>query len=168
MVTRPGTTARACSRPLRRSSTTIGPELVGFEASEQRLVDAALIELDGTANKSKLGANAILGVSLAVARAAAESAQLPLFRYVGGPNAHVLPVPMMNIVNGGSHADSNVDIQEFMIAPIGAPTYGEALRWGAEVYHSLKGVLNKRGCRPGSATRAASRPTSRATGRRST
>ncbi len=127
----------------------IGPELVGFEASEQRLVDAALIELDGTANKSKLGANAILGVSLAVARAAAESAQLPLFRYVGGPNAHVLPVPMMNIVNGGSHADSNVDIQEFMIAPIGAATYGEALRWGAEVYHSLKGVLNKRGLSTG-------------------
>jgi enolase len=127
----------------------IGPELVGFEASEQRLVDAALIELDGTANKSKLGANAILGVSLAVARAAAESAQLPLFRYVGGPNAHILPVPMMNIVNGGSHADSNVDIQEFMIAPIGAATYGEALRWGAETYHALKGVLNKRGLSTG-------------------
>jgi enolase len=127
----------------------IGPELVGFEASEQRLVDQALIELDGTANKSKLGANAILGVSLAVARAAAESAQLPLFRYVGGPNAHVLPVPMMNIVNGGSHADSNVDIQEFMIAPIGAATYGEALRWGAETYHALKGVLNKRGLSTG-------------------
>jgi len=127
----------------------IGPELVGFEASEQRLVDAALIELDGTANKAKLGANAILGVSLAVARAAAESAQLPLFRYVGGPNAHVLPVPMMNIVNGGSHADSNVDIQEFMIAPIGAATYGEALRWGAETYHSLKSVLNSRGLSTG-------------------
>ncbi|MDX6257763.1 MAG: enolase [Frankiales bacterium] len=127
----------------------IGPELVGFEASEQRLVDQALIELDGTANKSKLGANAILGVSLAVARAAAESAQLPLFRYVGGPNAHVLPVPMMNIVNGGSHADSNVDIQEFMIAPIGAATYGEALRWGAETYHALKGVLSKRGLSTG-------------------
>jgi enolase len=127
----------------------IGPELVGFEASEQRLVDQALIDLDGTANKSKLGANAILGVSLAVARAAAESAQLPLFRYVGGPNAHVLPVPMMNIVNGGSHADSNVDIQEFMIAPIGAATYGEALRWGAETYHALKGVLNSRGLSTG-------------------
>jgi enolase len=127
----------------------IGPELVGFEASEQRLVDAALIELDGTANKAKLGANAILGVSLAVAKAAAESAQLPLFRYLGGPNAHVLPVPMMNIVNGGSHADSNVDIQEFMIAPIGAPTFGDALRWGAEVYHALKGVLNKRGLSTG-------------------
>ena len=127
----------------------IGPELVGFEASEQRLVDQALIDLDGTANKSKLGANAILGVSLAVARAAAESAQLPLFRYLGGPNAHTLPVPMMNIVNGGSHADSNVDIQEFMIAPIGAATYGEALRWGAETYHALKGVLNKRGLSTG-------------------
>jgi enolase len=127
----------------------IGPELVGFEASEQRLVDAALIELDGTANKAKLGANAILGVSLAVAKAAAESAQLPLFRYLGGPNAHTLPVPMMNIVNGGSHADSNVDIQEFMVAPIGAATFGEALRWGAEVYHALKGVLKKRGLSTG-------------------
>ncbi|BEP12286.1 phosphopyruvate hydratase [Acidothermaceae bacterium B102] len=127
----------------------IGPELVGFEASEQRLVDAALIDLDGTANKAKLGANAILGVSLAVARAAAESAQLPLFRYVGGPNAHVLPVPMMNIINGGSHADSNVDIQEFMIAPIGAATYGEALRWGAETYHALKSLLNSRGLSTG-------------------
>lgn len=104
-----------------------------------------MIELDGSANKSVLGANAILGVSLAVARAAADSAGLPLFRYVGGPNAHVLPVPMMNILNGGAHADSNVDIQEFMIAPIGAPSFREALRWGAEVYHTLKGVLKERG-----------------------
>ena len=128
----------------------IGPELVGFEASEQRLVDQALIDLDGTANKSRLGANAILGVSLAVARAAADSAGLPLFRYVGGPNAHVLPVPMMNILNGGAHADSNVDIQEFMIAPIGAPTtFAEALRWGAEVYHSLKSVLKAKGLATG-------------------
>ena len=116
----------------------IGPALVGFEASEQRLVDQALIDLDGTPNKSRLGANAILGVSLAVARAAAESAELPLFRYVGGPNAHVLPVPMMNILNGGAHADTGVDIQEFMVAPIGAATFREALRWGAEVYHALK------------------------------
>jgi enolase len=107
----------------------IGPEMMGFEASEQRLVDAALIDLDGTPDKSKLGANAILGVSLAVARAAAESAELPLFRYLGGPNAHILPVPMMNILNGGAHADSNVDVQEFMIAPIGAATFAEALRW---------------------------------------
>ncbi|WP_309135285.1 phosphopyruvate hydratase [Cellulomonas sp.] len=119
----------------------IAPELIGFEASEQRLVDQALIDLDGTPNKGKLGANAILGVSLAVAKAAADSAELPLFRYVGGPNAHVLPVPMMNILNGGSHADSNVDIQEFMVAPIGATTFREALRTGTEVYHSLKSVL---------------------------
>ena len=127
----------------------IGPEMMGFEASEQRLVDAALIDLDGTPDKSKLGANAILGVSLAVARAAAESAELPLFRYVGGPNAHVLPVPMMNILNGGAHADSNVDVQEFMVAPIGAATFAEALRWGAEVYHSLKSVLKSKGLSTG-------------------
>ncbi len=127
----------------------IHPRLVGFDASEQRLVDAEMIELDGSANKATLGANAILGVSLAVARAAADSAGLPLFRYVGGPNAHVLPVPMMNILNGGAHADSNVDIQEFMIAPIGAPSFREALRWGAEVYHALKGVLKERGLATG-------------------
>jgi enolase len=127
----------------------IAPEVVGFEASEQRLLDARLIELDGTPNKAKFGANAILGVSLAVARAAAESAELPLFRYLGGPNAYLLPVPMMNIVNGGSHADSNVDIQEFMIAPIGAGTFAEALRWGVETYHALKAVLKKRGLSTG-------------------
>jgi enolase len=127
----------------------IAPELIGFEASEQRLVDQALIELDGTPNKGKLGANAILGVSLAVAKAAADSADLPLFRYIGGPNAHVLPVPMMNILNGGSHADSNVDIQEFMVAPIGATTFREALRTGAEVYHSLKSVLKSKGLSTG-------------------
>ncbi|HEV7826306.1 MAG TPA: phosphopyruvate hydratase [Mycobacteriales bacterium] len=127
----------------------IGPELVGFEASEQRLVDAAMLDLDGTADKSRLGANAVLGVSLAVARAAADSAGLPLFRYVGGPNAHVLPVPMMNILNGGAHADSNVDIQEFMIAPIGAPTFREALRWGTETYHALKSVLKAKGLSTG-------------------
>jgi enolase len=123
----------------------IGPELVGFEASEQRLVDQALLDLDGTHNKAKLGANSILGVSLAVARAAADSAELPLFRYVGGPNAHVLPVPMMNILNGGAHADTGVDVQEFMVAPIGAGTFGEALRQGAEVYHALKSVLKEQG-----------------------
>jgi enolase len=123
----------------------IGPELVGYEASEQRLIDQALIDLDGTPDKSALGANAMLGVSLAVARAAAETAGLPLFRYVGGPNAHVLPVPMMNILNGGAHADTSVDIQEFMIAPIGAASFGEALRWGAETYHALKSVLKSRG-----------------------
>ncbi|STD11147.1 Enolase [Dermatophilus congolensis] len=127
----------------------ITPRLLGHDASDQRLVDAEMIALDGTDNKGKLGANAILGVSLAVARAAADSAGLPLFRYVGGPNAHVLPVPMMNILNGGSHADSNVDIQEFMIAPIGASSFKEALRWGAEVYHSLKSVLKERGLATG-------------------
>jgi enolase len=127
----------------------IGPALIGFEASEQRLIDAEMLALDGTPNKSALGANAILGVSLAVARAAAETANLPLFRYIGGPNAHVLPVPMFNILNGGSHADSNVDIQEFMIAPIGASSFREALRWGAEVYHALKSVLKERGLSTG-------------------
>ena len=127
----------------------IGPELVGFEASEQRLVDQTLLDLDGTPNKAKLGANAILGVSLAVARAAADSADLPLFRYVGGPNAHLLPVPMMNILNGGAHADTNVDIQEFMIAPVGAATFREALRQGAEVYHALKSVLKGKGLATG-------------------
>jgi len=127
----------------------IGPALVGFEASEQRLVDQALIDLDGTPTKSRLGANALLGVSLAVARAAAESAELPLFRYVGGPNAHLLPVPMMNILNGGAHADTGVDVQEFMVAPIGAATFREALQWGAEVYHALKSVLKEKGLATG-------------------
>ena len=127
----------------------IEPEIVGLSASDQRFLDQALIDLDGTHNKGKIGANAILGVSLAVAKAAAESAGLPLYAYLGGPNAHVLPVPMMNILNGGSHADSNVDIQEFMIAPIGASTFKEALRWGAEVYHALKSVLKERGLNTG-------------------
>ena len=125
------------------------PRVIGFEASEQRLIDAEMIATDGTDNKGSIGANAILGVSLAVAKAAAESAGLPLFRYVGGPNAHLLPVPMMNILNGGSHADSNVDIQEFMIAPIGAPSFREALRWGTEVYHALKAVLKDKGLSTG-------------------
>ncbi|WP_043498684.1 phosphopyruvate hydratase [Georgenia sp. SUBG003] len=128
---------------------TIAPEVLGIDATEQRIIDQTLIDLDGSANKGKLGANAILGVSLAVAKAAAESAGLPLFRYVGGPNAYLLPVPMMNILNGGSHADSNVDIQEFMVAPVGAPTFKEALRWGAETYHSLKSVLKSRGLATG-------------------
>jgi len=123
----------------------LAPELLGLDAADQRLVDQAMIDLDGTDNKGGLGANAILGVSLAVAKAAAEAAELPLFRYVGGPNAHVLPVPMMNILNGGAHADGGVDIQEFMVAPIGAPSFKEALRWGAEVYHSLKSVLKAKG-----------------------
>lgn len=124
-------------------------ELIGLDASEQRYIDQVLRDLDGTPNKGKLGANGILGVSLAVAKASAESAGLPLYSYLGGPNSHVLPVPMMNILNGGSHADSNVDIQEFMIAPIGAPTFKEALRMGAEVYHELKAVLKERGLSTG-------------------
>jgi enolase 1/2/3 len=127
----------------------IGEALLGIEADEQRVVDQVLIDLDGTPNKATLGANAILGVSLAVAKAAAESAQLPLFRYVGGPNAYLLPVPMMNILNGGAHADSNVDVQEFMIAPIGAATFAEALEKGVAVYHALKAVLKGRGLATG-------------------
>ena len=127
----------------------LGPAIEGLDAADQRLIDQTLLEADGTPNKAKVGANAILGVSLAVARAAADSADLPLYRYVGGPNAHLLPVPMMNILNGGSHADSNVDIQEFMIAPIGAPTFREALRVGAEVYHALKSVLKDKGLATG-------------------
>lgn len=127
----------------------IAPAVIGLSADDQRLVDQALLDLDGSADKSRLGANAILGVSLAVAKAAAESAGLPLFRYLGGPNAHILPVPMMNILNGGAHADTGVDVQEFMVAPIGAPSFTEALRWGAEVYHSLKAVLKKQGLATG-------------------
>ena len=127
----------------------IQPELLGHEADDQRLVDQALIDLDRTPDKSRLGANAIVGVSMAVARAAADSSGLPLFRYLGGPNAHVLPVPMMNILNGGAHADNNVDIQEFMIAPLGAATFSEALRWGTEVYHALKSVIKQRGLSTG-------------------
>jgi enolase len=127
----------------------IGPEIVGFDASEQRLIDQTMLDLDGTPNKSKLGANSILGVSLAVAHAAAQSAELPLYRYLGGPNAHLLPVPMMNIMNGGAHADSDVDVQEFMIAPIGAPTYAEAVQQGVSVYHALKSVLKKQGLSTG-------------------
>ncbi len=127
----------------------IGPALEGLDADDQRLVDQTMIDLDGTPNKANLGANAILGASLAVARAAADSAGLPLYRYVGGPNAHLLPVPMMNILNGGSHADSNVDVQEFMIAPIGAATFREALQEGAEVYHALKSVLKTKGLATG-------------------
>ena len=123
----------------------IADEIIGFDAEEQRLIDQTMIDLDGTPNKARLGANALLGISLAVAKAAADSADLPLFRYVGGPNAHILPVPMMNILNGGAHADTNVDIQEFMIAPIGAETFSDAVRMGAETYHTLKGVLKEKG-----------------------
>ncbi|GAA4525056.1 phosphopyruvate hydratase [Brachybacterium paraconglomeratum] len=127
----------------------IQPKILGMDVQEQRAIDAAMMELDGTKNKGTVGANAILGVSLAVARAAADSAGIPLYQYVGGPNAHILPVPMMNILNGGSHADSNVDIQEFMIAPLGAETFSEAMRVGAEVYHALKAVLQERGLATG-------------------
>jgi len=127
----------------------IAPAVIGQAADDQRIIDQALLDLDGTPDKSRLGANAILGVSLAVAKAAADSAGLPLFRYIGGPNAHILPVPMMNILNGGAHADTGVDVQEFMVAPIGAPTFKESLRWGAEVYHSLKSVLKKQGLATG-------------------
>ncbi|WP_291082118.1 phosphopyruvate hydratase [Dietzia sp. UBA5065] len=127
----------------------LAPAVIGIPAEEQRLVDEALLDADGTDNKSRVGANAILGVSLAVARAAADSAGLELYRFVGGANAHVLPVPMMNILNGGAHADSGVDVQEFMIAPIGAPTFREALRMGAEVYHHLKAVLKDKGLSTG-------------------
>lgn len=127
----------------------IAPAVTGLEADDQRLVDKVMLDLDGSDNKSNLGANAILGVSLATAKAAASSANLELFRYLGGPNAHVLPVPMMNIVNGGAHADSGVDVQEFMIAPIGADSFREALRMGAEVYHNLKSVIKSKGLSTG-------------------
>jgi enolase len=127
----------------------IQPQLVGYAAEEQRLIDQALIDLDRTPDKSRLGANAIVAVSMAVAKAAADSAALPLFRYLGGPNAHLLPVPMMNILNGGAHADNSVDIQEFMIAPIGAATFSEALQWGVETYHALKSVLKQHGLSTG-------------------
>ncbi len=150
---RDGDTNRYLGKGVEKAVTavldTIGPELTGIEAVEQRVVDQKLVDLDGTPDKSRLGANAILGVSLAVAKAAAESSGLELFRYLGGPNAHILPVPMLNILNGGAHADTEVDIQEFMIAPIGADTFREALRWGAEVYHSLKSVLKSRGLATG-------------------
>ncbi|MFN5869835.1 MAG: phosphopyruvate hydratase, partial [Akkermansiaceae bacterium] len=124
---------------------TIAGELLGFEATEQAAIDAAMIEIDGTANKKKLGANAILGVSLAVAKAASAQVGLPLYKYLGGPNAKTLPVPMMNIINGGAHSDAPIDFQEFMIMPVGAPTFSEAVRYGAEVFHSLKKILHDRG-----------------------
>ncbi|GDY29893.1 phosphopyruvate hydratase [Gandjariella thermophila] len=150
---RDGDTGRYNGKGVERAVTAvldeIGPELTGIEAVEQRVVDQKLIDIDGTPSKSRLGANAILGVSLAVAKAAAESSGLELFRYIGGPNAYVLPVPMMNILNGGAHADTDVDIQEFMIAPIGAESFREALRWGTEVYHALKSVLKSKGLATG-------------------
>jgi enolase len=127
----------------------IQPELLGYDADDQRMIDQAMIDLDRTPDKSRVGANAITGVSMAVAKAAAQSAGLPLFRYLGGPNAYLLPVPMMNILNGGAHADNSVDIQEFMIAPIGAATFTEAVQWGAETYHALKSVLKQHGLSTG-------------------
>jgi enolase len=137
------------TRAVQAVAEQIQPELLGYDADDQRLIDQEMIDLDRTPDKSRLGANAIVGVSLAVARAAAESSGLPLFRYLGGPNAHLLPVPFMNILNGGAHADSNVDIQEFMIAPIGASTFSEAVRWAAETYHALKSVLKQHGLNTG-------------------
>jgi enolase len=136
---------KGVEKAVKNVNEIIAPVICGFNAQDQRLIDDEMIALDGTKNKSKLGANAILGVSLASARAAAESSDLSFFKYIGGSTAHTLPVPMMNILNGGAHADTNVDIQEFMVAPIGAPTFKESLRWGAEIYHSLKSVLKKQG-----------------------
>ncbi|OFT30694.1 phosphopyruvate hydratase [Corynebacterium sp. HMSC08D02] len=140
---------KGVQKAVKNVNEEIADALAGIEADDQRLLDQAMIELDGTDNKSRLGANAILGVSIAAAKAAAESAGLPLYRYIGGPNAHTLPVPMMNIVNGGEHADSGVDVQEFMIAPLSAESFAEALRMGAEVYHSLKSVINAKGLSTG-------------------
>ena len=136
---------KGVSRAVDHVNGEIREALVGFDAAEQREIDAQLIDLDGTDNKGRLGANAILGVSLAVAKSAADELAIPLYRHVGGTNAHVLPVPMLNVLNGGAHADNNVDFQEFMIVPVGAASFREALRWGAETYHVLKGVLHERG-----------------------
>jgi len=136
---------KGVTRAVRNINEIIGPEIVGLDGLQQRAIDRAMLEMDGTENKGKLGANAILAVSLAVAKAAADQTGLPLYRYLGGPNAHTLPVPMMNIINGGQHADNNVDMQEFMIMPVGAPTFSEGLRMGVEVFHNLKKVLHDKG-----------------------
>ena len=140
---------KGVSKAIQAVIDEIQPELLGYDADDQRMIDQDMIDLDRTPDKSRLGANAIVGVSLAVARAAAEASGLPLFRYLGGPNAHLLPVPCMNILNGGAHADSNVDIQEFMIAPVGASTFSQAVQWGAETYHALKAVLKQHGLNTG-------------------
>lgn len=140
---------KGVTHAVRNINELLAPELTGLDAADQRGIDGMLVELDGTENKGKLGANALLGVSMAVAKAAAADAELPLYRYIGGANAHVLPVPMMNIINGGQHADNNVDMQEFMILPIGAENFGEGLRMGAEVFHHLKKVLKKKGLNTG-------------------
>ncbi len=136
---------KGVQKAVRHVGELIAPALLGMDAFDQAAVDARLLELDGTANKGKLGANALLGVSMAVAHAAAAALEVPLYRHLGGVHAHVLPVPLMNVVNGGAHADNNVDLQEFMIVPVGAPTFREALRWGAEVFHALHAVLKKQG-----------------------
>ncbi len=136
---------KGVSRAVNNVNSVIGPAVTGMDATDQRGLDTALITLDGTENKSRLGANALVGVSLASAHAAAHELELPLFRAIGGPHAHVLPIPMMNVINGGAHADNNLDLQEFMIMPIGAPSFREALRWGVETYHTLKKVLSDRG-----------------------
>jgi enolase len=136
---------KAVTRAVAFVNGEIADALDGFDALDQRPIDQVMVDLDGTDNKSRLGANAILGTSLAVAKAAAIELDVPLYRYVGGPNAHVLPVPMMNVINGGVHADNSIDLQEFMIMPVGAPSFSEALRWGTETYHVLKGVLHDRG-----------------------
>jgi len=154
-ATRPSTSARAFCRQSRTLMARIAGTVSGMDAADQRMLDARMIELDGTPNKGRLGANAILAVSMAAARASARAFELPLYRYLGGAAANVLPVPQMNILNGGAHADNNVDFQEFMVMPVGAPSFSEALRWGVEVFHTLKGVLKKRDTTRRSATRAA-------------
>ena len=136
---------RACLQAVANVNGEIAEALAELDAADQRTLDARLIDLDGTPNKGRLGANAILAVSMAAARASANACDLPLYRYLGGAGANILPVPMMNILNGGAHADNNVDFQEFMVMPVGAPSFSEALRWGVEVFHTLKGVLKKRG-----------------------
>lgn len=150
---RDGDAGRYAGKGVQRAVDAVNEEIAdaleGIAADDQRIVDATLVELDGTDNKQSLGANAILGVSLAVAKAAADSANLPLYRYLGGPNAFLLPVPMMNVINGGAHADTGVDIQEFMILPVGAESFREGLRWGTETYHVLKSILKEQGLSTG-------------------
>ena len=160
-ATRAAGAARASVEAIAAVNGAIADEIVGLDAEDQAEIDGAMIELDGSANKSVLGANAILGVSLAVAKAAADARGLPLYRYVGGVGATMLPVPMMNILNGGAHADNPIDFQEFMVMPVGAESFSEALRCGTEIFHALKArAARRRACRPRSATRAGSRPTS--------
>ena len=149
MTAATATSARACARALEHVDGEITDAILGLEALDQRTVDLVLLDLDGTDNLSRLGANAVLGASLAVAKAGADESDLPLYRYLGGTNAHVLPVPFMNVLNGGAHADSNVDVQEFMLAPVGAASFSEAMRMGTETYHVLKALLQKAGLNTG-------------------